>query len=72
MLTLARNLLVTQVRAEQQASDGRWVAESQNFGKLDRLYDPEIKAFKDAVWDDPVAAKPLRAWRRFVAGSATT
>lgn len=60
------NLRQTQVRAEQLDAQGNWVAESENFGKLERLHDPDIQAFRDAVLDDPVAFKPLRAWRAFV------
>jgi hypothetical protein len=63
-----RNQLQTQVRGQQRNQAGEWVAESQNFGKLWRFYDPDVTAFHDEVLAHRVAAKPLKAWRNFVTG----
>jgi hypothetical protein len=35
-------------------------------GKLDRLCDDDIKAFRDAVWSVTAAGKTLWDWRKFV------
>jgi hypothetical protein len=56
------------VRGQQLNAAGDWVAESQNFGKLWRFYDPAVMTFRDEVLDHPVAAKPLKAWRAFLTG----
>ncbi|MDT7539571.1 MAG: hypothetical protein QOI82_3156 [Actinomycetota bacterium] len=61
-----RNLLKTQVRGEMRSAAGTWHKDSDNFGKLDRLYDDQLRAFRDGVWDLTAAGKPLRSWHRFI------
>jgi hypothetical protein len=56
--------ITTNVLAES-FSKGEWHAESQNFGKLDRLHDDQIRAFRDDVWTLTAAGKTLGEWRRF-------
>lgn len=60
-----RNLLVTKTSAET-LRDGNWVAESENFGKLERLHDGAISDFAGDVADLVAAGKTLRQWRRFI------
>jgi len=45
---------------------GRWVSDADNFGKLDRLYDPELQAFKTTVLGLRVAGRTLREWQTFI------
>ena len=61
-----RNLLRVQVRGEIQDAAGHWRKDSDNFGKLDRLYDDQLRAFRDGVWDLRAAGKSLKAWHRFI------
>lgn len=67
----ARSVMRTQVRGEQRSAAGTWQAESQNFGKLDRLYDVNLKAFKTTVFDLIVAGKSLREWHSFITRTST-
>jgi len=61
-----RNLLKTQVRGEIKSAGGTWAKDADNFGKLDRLYDDQVRAFRDGVWELPAAGKSLKAWRDFI------
>jgi hypothetical protein len=61
-----RNLLKTQVRGEIRNAAGSWGKDADNFGKLDRLYDDQVKAFRDGVWELPAAGKALKSWRDFI------
>ena len=45
-----------------------WAKDSDNYGKLDRLYDENIRAFRDAVWALTAAGKTLKDWRSFTKG----
>jgi len=60
-----RSLIQTQARGEIRRGD-RWVKDADNYGKLDRLYDPELQAFRARVWTLTAAGKTLSEWRRFV------
>jgi hypothetical protein len=60
-----RSLMKTQVRAEQRKND-QWEAESDNFGKIHRLYDEQITAFEDSVLDLRAAGKTLKEWHAFI------
>lgn len=62
---VARNLRETQVRGEVE-KNGRWVKDADNFGKLDRLYDPAIQQFRDEVLGLKAAGKSLADWRNFI------
>lgn len=61
-----RSLLKTQAVPEMLNAQGQWRPESENFGKLERLYDDQIRAFRDGVFDLVVAGKRLGEWRTFV------
>jgi hypothetical protein len=61
-----RNLLKTQVRGEAKAPAGIWAKDADNFGKLDRLHDPQIQLFRDSVLSLKAAGKSLSAWRAFI------
>ena len=63
-----RSQFATQVRAEVE-KNGRWVADADNFGKLDRLYDESITGFRDDVLALEAAGKSLAHWRKFIKGS---
>jgi hypothetical protein len=63
-----RNLLKTQTRGELLDAAGRWRKDSDNFGKLHRLYDEQLEVFRDTVLDLQVAGKSLQEWRRFIKG----
>lgn len=63
----ARNLIRTQVDGEIQGSDGKWRKNSDNFGKLDRIPNPELRTFRDATLTVQAAGKPLKEWRGFIA-----
>jgi hypothetical protein len=65
-----RNLLKTQVRGELKTAVGTWAKDSDNFGKLNRLYDPQIQAFRESVLSLSAAGKSLRAWREFIKKSS--
>lgn len=60
----ARNLIRTQVRGELLSS-GSWRKDSDNFGKLDRLYDEDLQRFRDDVWSLTAGGKTLGQWRSF-------
>jgi hypothetical protein len=60
-----RSLIKTQATGELQR-DGRWVKDSDNYGKLDRLYDKNLSKFRDDVWSLQAASKTLKAWQEFV------
>jgi hypothetical protein len=46
--------------------DGRWVKDKDNFGKLDRLYDDQLKAYSGSVLALRVAGKTLKEWQTFI------
>jgi hypothetical protein len=61
----ARNLIRTQARGEMY-HNGRWEKDSDNYGKLERLYDEQLQRFRDDVWSLQAAGKSLREWRSFI------
>lgn len=63
----ARNLIRTQVDGEIQGKDGKWRKNSDNFGKLERIPNAELRTFRDATLEVPAAGKSLKEWRRFIA-----
>ncbi len=65
-----RSLLKTQAVPEMLNAQGQWRPESENFGKLERLYDDQIRAFKDGVFSLVVAGKRLGEWRAFVSSAS--
>jgi hypothetical protein len=64
-----RNLVQTVARGEI-FRHGRWEKDSDNYGKLDRLYDGQIRNFRDSVWSLTAAGKTLKEWHDF-AGKVT-
>ena len=60
-----RSLRRTQATGEL-LREGRWVKDSDNYGKLDRLYDENPRKFRDDVWSLQVAGKTLKAWQKFI------
>jgi hypothetical protein len=60
-----RSLLRTQATGEL-LRDNRWVKDSDNYGKLNRLYDDNLNKFRDDVWSLQAASKTLKAWQEFV------
>jgi hypothetical protein len=54
------------VRGEIKSAAGSWHKDSDNFGKLDRLNDEQLRAFRDGVWELTAAGKSLRSWHRFI------
>jgi hypothetical protein len=62
-----RSLFSTQVRGEYKRN-GQWQAEAQNFGKLDRLRDPDLQQFKTDTLSLKAAGKTYAEWRSFVTG----
>ena len=64
-----RNLVQTLARGEINR-DGRWAKDADNYGKLDRLYDEDIRRFRDDVWSLQAAGKTLKEWRSFVSRPA--
>src|SRR5439155_785418 len=62
-----RSLLRTQTVAEMLDASGNRRPESENFGKLERLYDAALQAFKEGVFALVAAGKPLGEWRNFFA-----
>lgn len=69
-----RNLIQTKVLAEMRTLTdgvwGEWRAESDNFGKIHRIYDEKVKAFQDDVLTLRAAGKTLADWRGFIYPSA--
>ena len=63
----SRNLVQTVARGEIHRSTG-WAKDSDNYGKLDRLYDERMRAFRDTVWSLTAAGKTLKEWRAFAKG----
>jgi len=63
---IPRSQMKTQVRAEQKKPNGEWEADSDNFGKLHRLYDEQIATFETSVLDLRAAGKTLREWQAFI------
>lgn len=61
-----RSLFKTQARGEMLRADGQWTKDSQNFGKLNRLYDDRLNRFRDDVLSLPAAGKTLRDWQTFI------
>jgi hypothetical protein len=61
-----RSLLKTQAIAEMLDANGSWRPESENFGKLERLYDPDIQTFRDTTLELIAAGKTLGNWRSFI------
>lgn len=64
-----RSALRTQAVGELLRGD-RWQADADNFGKLDRLYDDEIRTFASTVSDITAAGKALAEWRAFIRSGA--
>jgi hypothetical protein len=64
-----RNLLQTVTRGEI-FRNGRWTKDSDNYGKLDRLYDEKIRTFRDTVWSLTAAGKTLKEWHDFAKRTA--
>lgn len=62
-----RNLIRTQVDGEIQGKDGKWRKNSDNFGKLDRIPNDDLRTFRNTTLTVPAAGKQLSEWRRFVA-----
>ena len=56
------------LRAENSLKGTRWAKDSDNYGKLERLYDPNIRAFRDTVWSLTAAGKTFKEWRDFAKG----
>ena len=46
--------------------NGRWVKDADNFGKIERIHDPDVETFRDEVWQLAAAGKTFQAWRSFV------
>jgi hypothetical protein len=59
-----RNLVQTVARGEI-FRHSRWEKDSDNYGKLDRLYDEQIRTFRNTVWSLTAAGKTLREWHDF-------
>ena len=49
-----------------QRPDGTWREESDNFGKLHRLYDPALQQFEEDVLSLRAAGKTYKDWRKFI------
>lgn len=64
----ARNLIKTQARGEIKRG-GRWEKDADNYGKLDRLYDPELTRWRDDVLSLRAANKTLKDWRTFISAA---
>jgi len=64
-----RNLVQTVARGEMYRNE-RWTKDSDNYGKLERLYDPQIQAFRDTVWSLTAAGKTLKEWHAFAKRAA--
>lgn len=62
-----RNLIRTQVEGEIQTKGGEWRRNSDNFGKLERIPNSELRAFRDTTLSVRAAGKELKEWRGFVA-----
>lgn len=62
-----RNLIRTQVDGEIRGTDGKWRKNSDNFGKLDRIPNDAVRAFRNTALELAVAGKKLSEWRRFIA-----
>lgn len=62
-----RNLVQTLARGEIHRTSG-WAKDADNYGKLDRLYDPQIRAFRETVWSLTAAGKTFREWHSFARG----
>lgn len=61
----SRNLLRTQARGEILRGD-RWEKDADNYGKLERLYDDDLRKFRDDVWSLEAAGKTLKEWQAFI------
>lgn len=60
-----RNLIQTTAIGEIYRNE-RWEHDSDNYGKLDRLYDAELTAFRDDTLSLRAANKTLDEWRKFI------
>jgi hypothetical protein len=60
----SRNLVQTLARGEIRRNSG-WAKDADNYGKLDRLYDGKMRAFREGVWSLTAAGKTLKDWRSF-------
>lgn len=67
-----RSQFRTQTVAEMLSSDGSWRPESQNFGKLNRSYDPAVTSFRDEVLTLVAAGKSLAEWRTFFRATSSS
>ena len=61
-----RNKVRTQVEAQIQNPDGEWRKNAENFGKLDRIPNDDLRAFRDATLTLRAAGKPFSLWRTFI------
>jgi hypothetical protein len=62
-----RNLVQTLARGEIRRNSG-WAKDADNYGKLDRLYDAQIRAFRETVWSLTAAGKNFKEWHSFAKG----
>lgn len=60
-----RNLIKTQARGEI-LQGGDWKKDSDNYGKLDRIYDEQLKNFKRQTLGLRAAGKTLGSWKTFI------
>jgi hypothetical protein len=61
-----RSAIRTQASGEIQTASGSWRRDSDNYGKLDRLYDTRIKDFRRSTLSLSMAGKTLDEWRAFI------
>ncbi|MFI5261010.1 MAG: hypothetical protein ACHQZR_00480 [Candidatus Limnocylindrales bacterium] len=69
MVGTPRNLIQTVATGEIQRDNGQWEHDADNFGKLDRFYDAEVRAFRDGTLSLRAANKSLAEWRDFIASA---
>ena len=62
-----RNLVQTLARGEIRRNSG-WAKDADNYGKLNRLYDAQIRAFRETVWSLTAAGKAFKEWHSFAKG----
>ena len=61
-----RSLLKTQARGEILRPDGDWTKDSDNYGKLARLYDAGLDGFRDSTWALTAGDKTYKEWQTFI------
>jgi hypothetical protein len=62
-----RNLVQTLARGEVKRGS-EWAKDADNYGKLERLYDPSIRSFRNTVWSLTAAGKTFKEWHDFAKG----